>query len=134
MEDDESLRELTLQILRAHGYTVIEAADGKSALEQMQSDPNPNPVDLLLTDVAMRGLSGPELATRLNQSHPAMKVVYMSGYTGEPITQRETLKPGFILLEKPFTCTALLNTISRCLSPEPPADGKQIRGAENRRA
>ncbi len=109
VEDDEVLRRTTREILEDHDHTVIEAPDGKSALEQAQL--HPDSIDLLLTDVVMRGLSGPELATKLNQSYPSLKVVYMSGYTGELITQHEMLKPGFTLLEKPFTRAALLNTV-----------------------
>jgi FixJ family two-component response regulator len=72
-------------------------------------------IDLLLTDVVMRRVSGPELGERLGSSHPALKVVYMSGYTGELIAEREVLKRGVTLLEKPFTRTALLNTIHTVL-------------------
>ncbi len=75
----------------------------------MQS--HPDPIDLLLTDVVMRHMSGPELAERLSSSHPSLKVVYMSGYTGELMANREVLKPGVTLLEKPFSRNALLNTI-----------------------
>jgi signal transduction histidine kinase/CheY-like chemotaxis protein len=114
VEDDESMRRLTRQLLEEHGHTVIEATDGKAALAQVQC--RPDRLDLLLTDVVMRGLSGPELATRLNQSHPTLRVVYMSGYTGELITQHQPLKPGFTLLEKPFTRAALLNTIHGALA------------------
>ncbi|MGA2415695.1 MAG: PAS domain S-box protein [Candidatus Sulfotelmatobacter sp.] len=109
VEDDEIMRSLTRQLLQEHGYTVVEANDGKSALEWLQT--HPAPVDLLLTDVVMRHMSGPELADRLNASHPALKVVYMSGYTGELMANREVLKSNITLLEKPFTRTALLNTI-----------------------
>jgi PAS domain S-box-containing protein len=113
VEDDEIMRSLTRQLLQEHGYTVVEADDGKSALEWVQS--HPGPIDLLLTDVVMRRMSGPELVERLNASHPALKVVYMSGYTGELIAEREVLKRGITLLEKPFSRTALLNTIHATL-------------------
>ena len=109
VEDDEIMRSLTRQLLQEHGYTVFEANDGKSALEWLES--HPAPIDLLLTDVVMRHMSGPELAERLNSSHPTLKVVYMSGYAGELMANREVLKPGVTLLEKPFTRSALLNTI-----------------------
>jgi len=113
VEDDEIMRSLTRQLLQEHGYSVVEADDGKSALEWMES--HPGPIDLLLTDVVMRRMSGPELVDRLNASHPNLKVVYMSGYTGELIAEREVLKRGITLLEKPFTRTALLNTIHTTL-------------------
>jgi PAS domain S-box-containing protein len=113
VEDDEIMRSLTRQLLQEHGYTVFEADDGKSALEWVQS--HPEKIDLLLTDVVMRRMSGPELVERLNRSHPSVKVVYMSGYTGELMANREVLKPGVTLLEKPFTRTALLNTVHTIL-------------------
>ncbi len=113
VEDDEIMRSLTRQALEEHGYSVVEADDGKSALEWTQS--HPGPIDLLLTDVVMRRMSGPELVDRLSVSHPSLKVVYMSGYTGELIAEREVLKRGITLLEKPFTRAALLNTLHATL-------------------
>ena len=113
VEDDEIMRSLTRQVLQEHGYTVFDADDGKSALEWVQS--HPGQIDLLLTDVVMRRMSGPELVERLSASHPNLQVVYMSGYTGELIAEREVLKRGITLLEKPFTRTALLNTIHTTL-------------------
>jgi two-component system, cell cycle sensor histidine kinase and response regulator CckA len=77
---------------------------------------HPSQIDLLLTDVVMRRVSGPELVERLSASHSNLKVVYMSGYTGELIAEREVLKRGITLLEKPFTRTDLLNTINATLA------------------
>jgi len=113
VEDDEIMRSLTRQLLVDQGYRVIEAADGRSALESLAS--HSGRVDLLLTDVVMRGMSGPELVTRVSQSHPSVKVVYMSGYTGELIAEREILNSGITLLEKPFTRSALLKTVHSSL-------------------
>ncbi|MGA8068930.1 MAG: response regulator, partial [Terriglobales bacterium] len=76
---------------------------------------HPGPIDLLLTDVVMRRMSGPELVDQLKASRPNLKVVYMSGYTGELIAEREVLERGITLLEKPFSRTALLNTIHATL-------------------
>ncbi len=113
VEDDEIMRGLTRQLLQEHGYTVVEADDGKSALEVVQS--HQGPIDLLLTDVVMRRMSGPELVERLHTSRPDLKVVFMSGYTGELISEREVLKRGVTLLEKPFSRTSLLTTIHTTL-------------------
>jgi signal transduction histidine kinase len=113
VEDDEIMRGLTRQVLEEHGYRVFEADDGKSALEWAQS--HSEPVDLLLTDVVMRRMSGPELVDRLSASRPSLKVVFMSGYTGELMAEREVLKRGITLIEKPFTRTALLNTLHATL-------------------
>jgi PAS domain S-box-containing protein len=112
-EDDEIMRGLTRQLLQEHGYTVLEADDGKSALEIVHS--HRGPIDLLLTDVVMRRMSGPELVEHLHASHPDLKVVFMSGYTGELMSEREVLKRGVTLLEKPFSRTSLLNTIHTTL-------------------
>lgn len=113
VEDDQMMRTLTRQMLEEHGYTVVEAEDGKSALELLGS--NHAVVDLTLTDVVMQGMSGPELVLRLTESHPEMRIVYMSGYTGELIAGNEPLRVGITLLEKPFTRAALLKTMHGAL-------------------
>jgi len=113
VEDDELMRSLTKQMLEEHGYTVLEARDGKTALDILAS--NHTAIDLMLTDVVMRGISGPELSVRLRNSHPDVKLVYMSGYTGELIAEHDVLQPGITLLEKPFTRAALLTTIHTVL-------------------
>ena len=63
----------------------------------------------------MRGMSGPELVLHLLESYPAMKVVYMSGYTGELLADHEALNTGITLLEKPFTRASLLKTLHAAL-------------------
>jgi len=113
VEDDEIMRSLTRQLLREQGYEVVEAGNGKSALEWAEA--HPGEFDLLLTDVVMPGMSGPEVAEHLVAARPGLNVVYMSGYTGELMAGREGLKHG-ILLEKPFTRTALLNALHKTLS------------------
>jgi two-component system, cell cycle sensor histidine kinase and response regulator CckA len=75
VEDDDMMRMLTRQMLEEHGYRVLEASDGDSALERAGTD---GKIDLMLTDVVMRGMSGPELALRLEESHPEIRIVYMS--------------------------------------------------------
>ena len=111
-EDDAIMRKLTRKMLEEHGYKVLEADNGKAALELIASDHVS--VDLTLTDVVMKEMSGPELVLRLLDSHPQMKVVYMSGYTGELIAN-QGLNTGIRLLEKPFTRASLLNTIDAAL-------------------
>jgi len=113
VEDDPLMRSLTRQMLEDHDYAVLEAEDGAAALERIRS--SPRAIDLTLTDVVMRGISGPELAAQLIRLHPAMKVVYMSGYTGELIAQGDIINHGIPLLDKPFTRVSLLKTIHRAL-------------------
>jgi len=111
-EDDAIMRKLTRKMLEEHGYKVIEAVDGAAALERINA--NHQPIDLVLTDVVMKGMNGPELVLKLMDTHPRMKVVYMSGYTGELVVH-QGLDGSIRLLEKPFTRAALLKTIDAAL-------------------
>lgn len=112
VEDDEIMRSLTSKLLQEHGYIVAAMQDGKSGLAWAEA--NPDRTDLLLTDVVMPGMSGPELADRLSHSNPKLKVVYMSGYTGELMASHEGLRHG-ILIEKPFARTVLLQALHKAL-------------------
>jgi PAS domain S-box-containing protein len=116
-EDDTTMRHLTKKMLEEHGYRVLEAEDGKSALQIIEADragsDHPS-INLILTDVVMKGMNGPELVLRLIDSHPTMKVIYMSGYTGELVTN-QGLDSGIRLLEKPFTRADLLKTLDAAL-------------------
>jgi len=114
VEDDELMRQLTRQLLAEHGYETLEAKDGQEALAIARS--HSGQIDLLLTDVVMPGMSGPELVARLNGERPNMKTVYMSGYTGELIGQEDTTTRGIPLLEKPFTRAGLLLTLHQALA------------------
>ena len=111
-EDDVIMRRLTRKMLEEHGYTVLEAEDGKSALDTVGDDHTA--VDLILTDVVMKGMTGPELVLWLLDEHPEMKVVYMSGYTGE-LVAHQGIDGGIQLLEKPFTRADLLKTVDAAL-------------------
>jgi PAS domain S-box-containing protein len=112
VEDDPIMRRLTRQMLEAQGYSIIEAQDGSAALELTAS--HQGTIELVLTDVVMPGLSGPELVLRMMKSHPETRFLYMSGYTGELVTDHGLAK-GVALLEKPFTRAALLTTIGEAL-------------------
>jgi PAS domain S-box-containing protein len=113
VEDDELMRRLTRQLLEEHGYQILEAKDGTAALEI--GGAHPGRIDVLLTDVVMRGLSGPDLVSQLQRSRPGTKAVYMSGYTGELIAGHEMGKQGVPLLEKPFTRAGLLRILHDAL-------------------
>jgi CheY-like chemotaxis protein len=112
VEDDAVMRRLTRKMLEEHGYRVLEAEDGNAAMKTISSASTK--VDLLLTDVVMKGMTGPDLVLKLMESHPNIKVVYMSGYTGELVTNQRG--NGLRLLEKPFTRTMLLQSLDRALN------------------
>jgi len=86
-EDDLIMRRLTRKMLEEHGYKVIEAEDGKAALDAIAT--SGVSIDLTLTDVVMKGMTGPELVLRLIDAYPTMRVVYMSGYTGELVSNHQ---------------------------------------------
>lgn len=113
VEDDDLMRDLTKQILEEHGYTVVEARDGQAALAAV--DGSTAKIDLLLTDVVMRGMSGPELVEKMRTVRPGMKAVYMSGYTGELIAEHDVIDSGIALVEKPFTRVGLLKAVDAAL-------------------
>jgi PAS domain S-box-containing protein len=113
VEDDDIMLSLTRQLLEENGYRVLEAKDGQTALAVVQS--HAGRIDVLLSDVVMRGVSGPELVERLMASHPALKVVFMSGYTGELIAQQQQIKGDIPLLEKPFSRSTLWKTLDDVL-------------------
>jgi two-component system, cell cycle sensor histidine kinase and response regulator CckA len=96
-----------------NGFTVLEAKDGNTALDLVHS--HPGPIRLLLTDVVMRGMSGPELVSAVSESHPSVKTVFMSGYTGELIAQGQPSIVKVPLLEKPFTRAALYKILDTTL-------------------
>jgi CheY-like chemotaxis protein len=113
VEDDELMLGLTRQLLEDHGYRVLTASDGKSALTTAEA--HIGSINMLQTDVVMRGMSGPELVARLTDSYPGLRFVFMSGYTGELISEHEIVDRGIPLLEKPFTRAALLKTLHNAL-------------------
>ena len=113
VEDDDVMRRLTRRMLEDHGYSVIEAVDGRSALHKLGAEKLH--VDLVLTDVVMRGMSGPDLVLHLMETHPEVKVVYMSGYTGELLSHDHGIAEGLSLLEKPFTRNSLLQSLHAAL-------------------
>jgi two-component system cell cycle sensor histidine kinase/response regulator CckA len=99
-EDEESVRKLLKHFLEAMGYRVLEAADGHDALRIFELQGAV--IDLLLTDVIMPGMHGPELARRALADKPSLKVVYMSGYTDDMLSNTGALSPGISFLPKPL--------------------------------
>ena len=119
VEDEEGVRELARDILRATGYTVIEARDGAEAL--LLSERHQGPLDLLLTDVVMPRMSGRELAERLTSLRPDLSVLYMSGYTDDAVIRHGVLGAGTAFLQKPFTPAILVGRVRETLDLSRPA-------------
>ncbi len=113
VEDEADVRELAREILEIAGYTVLEAARGDEALRLCRE--SARPINLLLTDVVMPQMSGPELARKLLALRPGTKVVYMSGYTDDALGHHGVLDPDIILLPKPFTPEALMQHLRLAL-------------------
>jgi CheY-like chemotaxis protein len=106
VEDDDGVRAATARALRAGGYRVVAAAGAEQAMEAAKGAGSPPA--LLVTDVIMPAMTGPELADRLRAGCPAMRVLYLSGYAHEVIGPHGVLDPGVSFLAKPFTPRSLL--------------------------
>jgi CheY-like chemotaxis protein len=117
VEDHPAIRELAARALRRRGYIVYDEGSGDDALQwALASDVTP---DLLVTDVVMPGMNGPALAAQLRQRNPAMRVLYMSGYSDDDETFLEGT--GVALLQKPFTQADLVTHVRRTLERVPPS-------------
>jgi two-component system cell cycle sensor histidine kinase/response regulator CckA len=126
VEDEPSLRKLTHRTLKDMGYTVLEATDAAQAIDVARN--TDAPIDLLLTDVIMPGMSGGDLAKKLSPENPHMRVLFMSGYTDGAIEIRGSLPPGMTVLRKPFTRDVLLRTVEGALA-HPPRESQIEDGA-----
>jgi PAS domain S-box-containing protein len=116
VEDEESVRELVRETLKARGYTVIEAGDGISGVRVAEE--YPGKIEILITDVVMPGMSGRELAKRVMVARPDIKVLYLSGYTEDAIIHEGALEPGTAFLQKPFTLQVLARKVREVLRGE----------------
>jgi two-component system cell cycle sensor histidine kinase/response regulator CckA len=113
VEDEDQVRKMSVHVLRSHGYRVLEAANPGEAL--LLSENYAGPIHLLLTDIIMPGMTGPDLATQFAPLRPAMKVVYMSGYSERAIADRLNLEGTY--LAKPFSPAALATKVREVLGP-----------------
>jgi CheY-like chemotaxis protein len=113
VEDEVALRRIVGEMLARLGYTIVEAADSRSA-EKLMADYE-RPIQLLLTDVVMPELGGRELALRLKEARSELKVLFMSGYADDTIVQQGVLEAGAAFLQKPFTPDALASKIREVL-------------------
>lgn len=114
-EDQDAVRELATEFLKSAGYMVLSARDGAEALELVTR--LRIPIDLLLTDVVMPNMRGPELAIQLRDQRPETNVIFMSGYLD--YDGDETFAEGGFFLQKPFSRETLVNKVVEALSCEP---------------
>jgi PAS domain S-box-containing protein len=114
VEDESELRDLATEVLGLAGYSVLSAGSPNEALEIARG--HAGPIHLLLTDVVMPEMSGRDLADRLVQSRPGLKILYMSGYTDDAIVHHGVLDPGTVLLQKPFTPDRLTRMVGDLLA------------------
>jgi CheY-like chemotaxis protein len=117
VEDEEQVRVIALNILRRQGYQVISAQNAGEAL--LICERHPSTIDLLVTDVVMPQMSGPELATRLGMTRPQMKVLCMSGYTDDSIVRHGVLESDVAFIQKPITPALLARKVREVLDGGP---------------
>jgi two-component system cell cycle sensor histidine kinase/response regulator CckA len=112
-EDEPAVRSVARHALERHGYTVLEAPSAEAALDLAER--YSGPIHLLLTDVVMPGMSGPELARRLAPLRPEARVLFMSGYTGESVVHHGLGAPGVHYIQKPFAPDGLAAKVREVL-------------------
>lgn len=114
VDDEDGIRALMGKVLAREGYEVIEAASGEEALEKARAYWGTIP--LLVTDVVMAGMGGVELAAQIAAQRPEMKVMFISGYTGQSTLSSAQLAQGYEFLQKPFTLSAFLGKVRGILA------------------
>jgi DNA-binding response OmpR family regulator len=114
VEDEQAVRRLVRDMLVRHGYRVVEAENGRQALQLFQA--HQHEIALLLTDVVMPEMNGRDLARHLRACRPDLKVLYMSGYTGDAMSESAGIEPGAVFIQKPFTPRTLLRRVREALA------------------
>jgi PAS domain S-box-containing protein len=110
VEDEGLVRDMMCEVLKSYGFNVLEADSGERALEGGSEG-----IDLLITDVIMPGISGTELADEFLKHHPALKVLFVSGYTGDEIAHHGILNESVLFLQKPFSPQTLVEKVHEIL-------------------
>jgi CheY-like chemotaxis protein len=114
VEDEDGVRRMMHRFLERQGYQLLAARNAEEA-EDIAGVYKP-PIDILVTDVVMPGMSGPQLAERLKPRRPEMKVLFVSGYRHDALDQQGLLRPGIHMLAKPFPPAQLLQQVETLLS------------------
>ncbi len=117
VEDEDLVRDLTVHILKSLGYRVIEAKNGREALEIVRADRMP--IDLVLTDVVMPQMGGPEMAQQLLKLKPKTRVLFTSGFAENVFMERGMVVPHTDLIQKPYTREILAQRIRQALERKP---------------
>ena len=120
VEDDADVRRAAALALERAGYSVIEAGDPREVTALVRK--HVGTIDLLFTDVVMPGMSGRQLANEIRLERPGMRVLYMSGYPGDPATRDRLLEPGAPFIAKPFTADSLAEAVLSALDGAAPAE------------
>ena len=126
-EDDAAMREFIDRILREAGYDTTRVVDGLEAVEVAERF---GPYDLLLTDLVMPRMLGTELARRLRQTEPTLKVLYFTGYSDRLFQEKEALWDDEAFLEKPSSVDEVLEAVSLLLNGHVPPRASSARHAE----
>ena len=127
VEDELSVRLLVQTILESGGYRVTGAANPREA--EIALGDRLDEVDVLVTDVVMPGGTGPALFAQLRKANPRLRVLYMSGYTGDTSFRNGELEPGVAFLQKPFAADALLRKLREVLDLQPETQRKRDRAS-----
>ena len=127
VEDEPLVRRLARRALEEHGYTVLEAADGREAIAELAS--GEHPIGLVLSDLVMPRMSGRELGQEIARRYPGLPVLFMSGYTGEDVRSRGLLEGSAPFVQKPFTADALARRVRTMLDGNPAGDTAALTGS-----
>ncbi|HYE04250.1 MAG TPA: response regulator [Planctomycetota bacterium] len=120
VEDEIDVRDMLREMLTDNGYTVLEAGSGPEALAVAEKADYQ--FDVMLTDVVMPKMNGPELAEEMGKIVPDLRVLYMSGYMDKVIVDRGVLDRDFIFIDKPFSGEAMLRKLREAIERDPDAE------------
>ena len=113
VEDEEAVRKIAKLALESHGYTVLEASAGADAL--ILADKFARPIDLVISDVVMPGMSGRQFAEALRVLRPDFRLLFISGYTDDAVVRHGIVKADEAFLQKPFSPNALARKVREVL-------------------